>query len=174
MIAYGRTETIDKAIGYFRQRQGRLIVELGSIRQRGNVNGDGYSTIAWAQCAEEVYSIDINPAATALTEELTRDFTNVIAITQDGIEFLQKFGQSIDLLYLDAWDAFLPGSQENHLYAYLAAQELASAITDFDRRHGLGFAQQRPFGDPTSPRRRFCRPVFRAQTNAARKMLRSS
>ena len=123
MIAYGRTETIDKAIGYFRQRQGRLIVELGSIRQRGNVNGDGYSTIAWAQCAEEVYSIDINPAATALTEELTRDFTNVIAITQDGIEFLQKFGQSIDLLYLDAWDAFLPGSQENHLYAYLAVRK---------------------------------------------------
>jgi predicted O-methyltransferase YrrM len=123
MKAYGRVETINKALDLFHARQGRLIVEIGSIRQRGNLSGDGYSTVAWAQHAEKVYSVDIDPAATALTLEETAEFGNVTALTQDGVEFLQRFTQPIDLLYLDAWDAFLPGSAENHLRAYVAARK---------------------------------------------------
>jgi predicted O-methyltransferase YrrM len=123
MRPYGRTTTINKTLAMFRERQGRLIVELGSIRKRGNISGDGYSTVAWAQHAEQVYSIDIDPAATALTQEETAEFGNVVAVTQDGIAFLEAFSQPIDLLYLDAWDAFLPGSPENHLRAYLAARK---------------------------------------------------
>jgi len=123
MRPYGRTTTIDKALAFFQARHGRLIVEIGSIRQRGNLSGDGYSTVAWAQHAEHVYSVDVDPAATALTREETAEFGNVSAITQDGVEFLDAFAQPIDLLYLDAWDAFLPGSQENHLRAYLASRK---------------------------------------------------
>jgi len=123
MKPYGRTHTIDRALEYFRIRNGRLIVEIGSIRQRGNLTGDGYSTVAWAQHAKSIYSVDIDPAATALTIEETLEFRNVVAVTQDGIEFLASFCEPIDLLYLDAWDAFLPGSQENHLKAYLAARK---------------------------------------------------
>src|SRR5262249_52934130 len=87
MKAYGRTETIDKALRYFHERKGALIVEIGSIRQRGNINGDGYSTVAWSQHAKTVFSVDIDPAATALTREETAEFGNVRAITQDGVEF---------------------------------------------------------------------------------------
>lgn len=46
-----------------------------------------------------------------------------MAVTQDGVAFLEAFSRPIDLLYLDAWDAYLPGSQENHLRAYLAARK---------------------------------------------------
>jgi hypothetical protein len=123
MKPYGRVSTINRALDEFRARQGRLIVEIGSIRQRGNLDGDGYSTVAWAQFAERVYSVDIDPAATALTREETGEFGNVSALTQDGVEFLNAFDQPIDLLYLDAWDAFLPGSPENHLRAYVAARK---------------------------------------------------
>jgi hypothetical protein len=122
MKPYGRVPTINKALSEFRTRQGRLVVEIGSIRQRGNLVGDGYSTVAWAQFAEQVYSVDIDAEATALTREETGEFGNVVAVTQDGVEFLEAFNEPIDLLYLDAWDAFLPGSQENHLRAYMAAR----------------------------------------------------
>jgi hypothetical protein len=122
MKPYGRVPTINKALSEFRTRQGRLVVEIGSIRQRGNLVGDGYSTVAWAQFAEQVYSVDIDAEATGLTREETEEFGNVVAVTQDGVEFLEAFNEPIDLLYLDAWDAFLPGSQENHLRAYMAAR----------------------------------------------------
>jgi glycosyltransferase involved in cell wall biosynthesis len=118
---YGRTETIDRALDYFHSNNGRLIVEVGSIRERGNIQGDGYSTVAWAQHAEKVYTVDIDPAATALTQEETAEFGNVVAVTQDGIDFLNAFTEPIDLLYLDAWDAHAIGSKENHLRAYIAA-----------------------------------------------------
>jgi protein-L-isoaspartate O-methyltransferase len=120
---YGRVTTINKALDIFHARSGRLIVEIGSIRQRGNLSGDGYSTVAWAQHAEAVYSVDVDSVATALTLEETAEFGNVTAVTADGIQFLEHFAEPIDLLYLDAWDAFLPGSQENHLRAYLAARK---------------------------------------------------
>jgi predicted O-methyltransferase YrrM len=123
MKPYGRTDTIDKALTHFKARQGRTVVEIGSIRQRGNIQGDGYSTVAWAQHAEIVYSIDCDRAATALTQEETAEFGNVQAVTQDGVDFLNAFAEPIDLLYLDGWDAHQPGSQENHLRAYLAARK---------------------------------------------------
>jgi predicted O-methyltransferase YrrM len=141
MKPYGRNLTIDKTLALFHLRGGRRIVEIGSIRMRDNIDGDGYSTLAWVRHAEQVYSVDIDPLATALTLEETAGCDNITALTQDGVEFLEGFDQPIDLLYLDAWDAFLPDSAENHLRAYLAAQKNLHPrslilIDDTDRESG--------------------------------------
>lgn len=122
---YGRRQWIDRAVAAFKERGGKLIVEIGSIRIKGNIDGDGYSTVAWMLAAGTVYSVDINPAATALTVAETKHLGQVRAITANGVQFLRDFpsGQvgKIDLLYLDAWDVGTAQYKEHHLEAFQAA-----------------------------------------------------
>jgi predicted O-methyltransferase YrrM len=122
-VACGRSD-FWPALELFQALGGRVIVEIGGIRAEGpsHAQTDGHSTLAWAANAERVISVDIEPRATELTRRLTREYGNVTAVTQDGIEFLREFRGSIDLLYLDGWDAFLPESAERHLEAYRAAR----------------------------------------------------
>jgi len=119
---YGRQPTINETLEHFHSNGGGVVVELGSIRQRNNYAGDGYSTVAWAQHASVVYTVDINPKATTLTREETAEYDNVITVTMDGQKFLRAFDGTIDLLYLDAWDYdTVPDSAEQHLAAYKLA-----------------------------------------------------
>ncbi|MEN6301285.1 MAG: class I SAM-dependent methyltransferase [Armatimonadia bacterium] len=122
-MEYGRADFVP-TLELFAHLGGRVIVEIGSIRGEGRQHlvGDGHSTIAWAEHAEDVFSIDIDPRATELTRRLTQQYGNVTAVTQDGVEFLQAFDQPIDLLYLDGWDTWLPECAERHLEAYLVAR----------------------------------------------------
>lgn len=118
-----------RTVEEFRRRRGKRIVEIGSLRSRGNVEGDGCSTIVWAGNAEEVYTVDIDPGATRLAAEETRHYGNAHAVTSDGIEFLASFNQPIDLLYLDGWDIrtaageYLPEAAEKHRDAYRTAKK---------------------------------------------------
>lgn len=80
-----------------------MIVETGCIRQRDNWVGDGQSTLIWQECAEIVYSIDIDSDAVALARSLTDpEITRVYC--SDSVKFLWEFQQQIDLLYLDSFD----------------------------------------------------------------------
>lgn len=119
---------IDKAIKLFKERRGKTIVEIGASRfyfkhdldtQTCPYCMDGHSTMLWARTKAQVYSVDINDKTIELTKKLCKDFNNVQAYAQDGIEFLKNFNQPIDLLYLDAWDV-TPGTNyaEKHLEAY--------------------------------------------------------
>ncbi len=71
----------------------------------------------------QVYSVDISASNTKMTKEICKEFKNLTAVTEDGVKFLKSFNKSIDLLFLDAWDA-VPGTRyaESHLEAYLAAK----------------------------------------------------
>lgn len=123
-LVCGRPE-IQEAIKLFRFLGGRCIVEIGSIRDKNSVLSDGHSTFMWAENAEMVYTVDIDPQATVMTKALMEEYgyNNVYAITQDGIEYLKNFNHPIDLLYLDGWDAELEDTAERHLEAYLAARK---------------------------------------------------
>jgi len=126
---------------YIQQALGRLgspppertIVELGSLRHA--LTHDvlveleaecclyGHSTLHWARSGHRVFSVDIDAHASALTREICGDYSNVTVMTDDGIHFLQNFDGTIDLLYLDAWEA-KPGTDfaERHLEAFEAAR----------------------------------------------------
>ena len=90
------------AIELVRQRGGRTIVEVGSIRSAAAANSDGHSTLAWAPSGLTTWSVDVDVRATELTSELLGNrFPNVRCLTCDGIWFLDTFPHAIDLLYLD-------------------------------------------------------------------------
>lgn len=116
-----RTPAFDRALALFRDRGGRRVVELGSIRSTATADSDGHSTLAFAAVADEVYSVDKDPRATALTRRLTASHATASAVTMDGLRFLEAFDGPIDLLYLDGLDADLPGSADWHLAAFRAA-----------------------------------------------------
>lgn len=125
---------IEKALTYFKARNGKTIVEIGAMRFAMNHNldkewgcpycMDGHSTLFWARTNAQVFSVDIGEATVNIVKEACKNYKNVNAVKQDGIEFLKNFGQPIDLLFLDAWDA-VPGTDyaEKHLEAYEAAKK---------------------------------------------------
>lgn len=107
----------------FHHLGGKTIVEIGSIRNEEGAWTEGHSTLLFAQHATKVYSVDIDPRATALTRRLTESFGTVEAINDDGLHFLAHFAEPIDLLYLDGWDTTLPECAVAHLAAYRLAKK---------------------------------------------------
>lgn len=126
-----------EALKYFKERKGKVIIEIGSMRrplehpidiQKIDCCMDGHSSVIWAANSEIFYSIDIDPACTALTNHELKKFDLYnkifrIAENRDGLEFLEKYQEKIDLLFLDAWDVDLENSEEKHLEAYLLAKK---------------------------------------------------
>ena len=124
---------IDRAIALFKKRNGKVIVELGSMRfplthnldtERCAYCMDGHSTLLWARTNAELYTVDIGPKTIEIATEACQNYPHVTAVLQDGIEFLNNFNKPIDLLFLDAWDA-VPDTNyaEKHLEAYQAAKK---------------------------------------------------
>lgn len=110
---------------------GGTVVEIGGMRSplRHDVSefnpvccNDGHSTAIWSYFGFQVHSVDINPACREAAATLLDSHPNLRCHTEDGIAFLRRFGEQIDLLYLDAWDV-IPGEPyaERHLEAYLAS-----------------------------------------------------
>ncbi len=91
-----------------------IIIETGCARQAGNWEGDGQSTQLFDQYVEsctggQVYSVDIDPAATDYARSVTGKKTHVetadsIAYLQDLATRLLQQGRSPDLVYLDSFD----------------------------------------------------------------------
>lgn len=110
---------------------------------------DGHATFFWAREGFEVHTVDID---TNCLNGVNWCYSNIgtqppdnlhIHIPQDGISFLENFELNIDILYLDGWDKGTPEYAENHLKAYLAAQDKLSIIhliliddTDFNTSSG--------------------------------------
>ena len=90
-----------------------LIIETGSVRQPGNWEGDGQSTVLWGDFANhfdaEVHTVDLDPEpARLINGELALGDT-VKAHTGDSVKFLHDLAtarplRQIDLLYLDSYD----------------------------------------------------------------------
>ena len=110
----------DESIDAFRKRKGRVIVEVGGIRNRGWRDTDGHSTLRWPADAT-VWSIDVDPGAVKLTRELTAERLNVFCVLADALSFLRTFPVRIDLLYLDGPHPDREDGRTWHFEAYQAA-----------------------------------------------------
>jgi hypothetical protein len=95
---------------------------------------DGHSTYFWAKHGFETHTVDIDQNCSHNIinsyKILNENFPNNLHlhIPMDGLEFLNNFKSSIDILYLDGWDKGTPDYAENHLKAFLAAEDKMSAI----------------------------------------------
>jgi len=116
-----RQTTFDKTIELGKERDAKLVLEIGGIRNPDGQVGDGHSTIIWCDNFERVISVDIDENATKLTKELTNNRAE--AITSDAIEFIKNFHEKIDILYLDAWDVGTENFAENHLEFFKLAEK---------------------------------------------------
>jgi len=82
-----------------------VIVETGSIRQPGNINGDGNSTYLFNDLTlngGKVYTLDIDPICAKHCNRLFGD--NVISLTGDSLETIKLINEPIDCLFLDSYD----------------------------------------------------------------------
>lgn len=111
---------------------GKTIVEVGCMRQPLTHDlhefnpvccNDGHSTAFWALTRLAVHTVDIDPVCCRVAAETCADLPNVSVTCGDGVAFLRAFPGTIDLLYLDAWDAIegIPYA-EKHLEAFDAAK----------------------------------------------------
>jgi hypothetical protein len=90
------------------------IVEIGVTRKRGNL-GDGDSTSVWSWFVSKYggsyYGCDISEASISESEKILREYITensrasfAALYKMDGNEFIKKFINKIDLLYLDSLD----------------------------------------------------------------------
>ena len=110
-----------------------LIIETGSVRQAGNWQGDGQSTVLWGDFASqfdaEVHTVDLDPApAGRILEDLGLD-EMVQVHAGDSVRFLHDFAirapqRHIDLLYLDSYDLDINNPYPSALHHLM---ELAAA-----------------------------------------------
>jgi hypothetical protein len=138
-----RAETFAKMFAYLDRLDRPVgIVETGCVRKPDITAGDGASTILFDKYAEShpgsvVYSVDIDPEATALARSLVS--ARVRIETGDSVAFLRRLAEAppsdlafLDLLYLDSldceWDNVVP-SAVHHLKELAAIGPLLAADT---------------------------------------------
>jgi len=126
---------LDKAIELFREREGKVIVEIGSMRMAMSHDmdeshypccNDGHSSALLSRAADEFFTVDIDLNATRNAQYYLDRLgygMHSRVINGDGIKFLEEFDKPIDFLYLDAWDVGTPDYAENHLLAYETAKK---------------------------------------------------
>jgi len=131
MIPWARLGKRHEAFSYFYEHLPPAcnIVETGSIRELGNWEGDGQSTIVWNAIAAdrdgEVITIDIDPIGADLVHELELSHTR--AITSDSLLILPTLSKPVDLLYLDSFDVDFERPQpaaDHHLKELNASRHL--------------------------------------------------
>ncbi len=110
----GRYNTFKCALNLFRQSKGKTIVETGTTRMKDDW-GAGSSTILFGDYLKtyggKLYTVDIEPKNIETCKEITKEFAeNIEYVVDDSIHFLQRFKDSIDLLYLDSYDFPLDGT----------------------------------------------------------------
>jgi hypothetical protein len=129
---------LKRALDLFKKINGKIIVELGSMRVplTHDINDytadccmDGHSSIILALECPEFYTVDLNKDTADLVTTIFKEFgisEHAHAIHGDGIDFLTRFDKKIDMLFLDAWDIDHPDSADNHLKAFKACEDKLS------------------------------------------------
>lgn len=141
-------QSLHAVASLFNRFNGNTIVEIGGLAMLpSDPKWDRYggSTLVWAQrtSAETIHTVDVNSKVVDQTCELAKDYPQVQVSHMDGIKFLESFDGSIDLLYLDAWDA-VHGTpyKEHHRNAFIAAMpnlhEKSFVLIDDTDIDGLG------------------------------------
>lgn len=124
------------------------IVETGTVRDLGNWEGDGQSTIVWDTLATDlggtVTTIDINPLGAELVAQLGLEATT--AIVGDSLDVIPTLSGHCDFLYLDSFDVDFENPQPaaaHHLSELMAALNLLApgsivAVDDNEDDQGKG------------------------------------
>ena len=123
-----------KAIELFKSINGKVIVEVGSMRKPAlhDIHDysheccmEGHSSMLFALSSQEFHTVDIDMPTSKITHKALKALNttnNWNVYNGDGIKFLKEFKGVIDLLFLDAWDIGVNNYAENHLEAYKAAE----------------------------------------------------
>lgn len=133
-----------------KERHAQVLVETGTARYGNkNCSGDGCSTLIFADWigvnGGQFYSVDISELALHDAAESLGAANEFVHLVQsDSIEFLKKFNQPIDFLYLDSFDFDLDNpapSQQHHLKEIIAAypwltEQTIVMIDDCNLPHG--------------------------------------
>ncbi|MGC4192909.1 MAG: class I SAM-dependent methyltransferase [Thermomicrobiales bacterium] len=134
------------AIGMYLQRDGRVIVETGSLRSPGNWIGDGGSTYVFSEVLAhyggKLFSCDLDPVVIQTARDTVSGLgVDVVFECGDSLRFLEGFSQEIDLLYLDSFDCSPNGSsvaaQEHNANEFVMAEDKLSrdALVVLDDNH---------------------------------------
>jgi predicted O-methyltransferase YrrM len=96
-------------------------VETGTLRLPDNWEFDGQSTWVLGAFAQrygcKLWTCDVVESHIRIARDLTAPFAPQIEyVVSDSVEFLRRFPEPIDLLYLDAvdFDASAPGAAQDH------------------------------------------------------------
>jgi cephalosporin hydroxylase len=166
-----RTESFRKIFTYLDGFDRPIgVIETGCVRQQDNWAGDGQSTILFDKYAEfhpgsVVYSVDLDPQATALCRSLVSD--RVWIHTGDSIAWLKSLTdhppaalKHVDLLYLDSYDVDLDDpmpSAVHHLKELVAIAPLLSSgtlvVVDDSPSSFIGVPDQNNLVKPIRPPR---------------------
>lgn len=100
--------TFKIALNLFLQRGGQIILETGTIRQKDDW-GAGNSTVIFGDFCKEykkhLYTVDNNRDNLAISQRETLEFRLHISYElSDSLDYLERFDDKIDLLYLDSLD----------------------------------------------------------------------
>lgn len=106
-------------------RNHKAIVETGCLREKDNWEGDGQSSVIWANYVKQMggsfKTFDIDEAACKLTNEIVPGFP---ATHANSLRALLDDQSNIDLLYLDSYDVDM---NDQHPAALHCLMELLSA-----------------------------------------------
>lgn len=121
------------------QREGKTIVETGTVRMKNDWAGAGMATLLLgAYCHKyqcRLWTVDLDPAAIKLAKQLTRNVQSAITyVLADSITFLQDFDRPIDLLYLDSMDC-PPHDSEPDLLRSSQEHQYGELIAAWDKLH---------------------------------------
>ncbi|MDZ4403469.1 class I SAM-dependent methyltransferase [Prosthecobacter sp.] len=110
------------------------IVETGCIRAEEDWRGAGFSTYLLGAFAAahggRLDSVDKGEKNCAFARHWTRIFGESVGIhCNDSLHYLSTRQESVDLLYLDSWDTYVPGFAEHGLREIQAAEKLLHAQT---------------------------------------------
>jgi predicted O-methyltransferase YrrM len=103
-----RYETFSYVLRLLKERKVKCCVETGTARYaKYDFTGDGGSTVIFGHWAKvngtKLYSIDINADNLEASKEACADYlSNIVFIQSDSVDFLSKFSEKIDFLYLDS------------------------------------------------------------------------
>jgi len=118
-----RIKSFDLAISHLPMSPN--IVEIGTTRLKASA--DGASTVLFAYVHAEkggsFTTVDIDPNNAIVSKEMIKEhdipMNNIIMLTMDGMKFAEQYEDSIDLLYLDAWDYHGTESSTNHMDCFM-------------------------------------------------------
>ena len=129
-----RHETFRMSLQFMEERNTKVIVETGTMRQgthalRMGWDG-GFTLIAGYWCAlnqAKLYSVDNDPQALLNAKNAVEFFANNVEVVEnDSVHFLKNFDKKIDFLYLDSFNFNKnnpEASQQHHLREIEAAYD---------------------------------------------------